>query len=73
MGLVQESARGSQYLSICNAERLAAADFEPGVGNVGDSCSNALAEAVNGLFKATVMHGRSPWRSVEAVEHAMLE
>ena len=34
---------------------------------------NALAETINGLFKAEVIHRRGPWRSYEAVEFATLE
>jgi transposase InsO family protein len=39
----------------------------------GDSYDNALAETINGLYKAEVIHRRGPWRSVEAVEYATLE
>ena len=73
MGLVHHSDRGSQYLSIKYTERLAEAGIEPSVGSVGDSYDNALAETVNGLFKAEVIHRRGPWRSFEAVEYATLE
>ena len=45
----------------------------PSVGSVGDSYDNALAETINGLFKAEVTHRRGPWRSFEAVEFATLE
>ena len=62
-----------QYLSIKYTERLAAADIEPSVGSVGDSYDNALAETINGLYKAEVIHRRGPWRSFEAVEFATLE
>jgi putative transposase len=73
MGLVHHSDRGSQYLSIRYTERLAEAGIEPSVGSVGDSYDNALAETINGLYKAEVIHRRGPWRSVEAVEFATLE
>ena len=72
-GLVHHSDRGSQYLSIRYTERLAEAGIEPSVGNVGDSYDNALAETINGLFKAEVIHRRGPWRSFEVVEFATLE
>lgn len=62
-----------QYLSIKYTERLAAAGIEPSVGSVGDSYDNALAETINGLYKAEVIHRRGPWRSFEAVEFATLE
>ncbi|RWR04561.1 IS3 family transposase [Paenirhodobacter populi] len=73
MGLVHHSDRGSQYLSIKYTERLAEAGIEPSVGSVGDSYDNALAETINGLFKAEVIHRRGPWRSLESVEYATLE
>ena len=59
--------------SIKYTERLAEAGIEPSVGSVGDSYDNALAETVNGLYKAEVIHRRGPWRSFEAVELATLE
>ena len=72
-GLVHHSDRGVQYVSIKYTERLAEAGIEPSVGSVGDSYDNALAETINGLFKAEVIHRRGPWRSLEAVEFATLE
>ena len=72
-GLVHHSDRGSQYLSIRYTERLAEAGIEPSVGSVGDSYDNALAETINGLYKAEVIHRRGPWRSFDAVEYATLE
>lgn len=72
-GLIHHSDRGSQYVSIRYTERLAEAGVEPSVGSVGDSYDNALAETINGLYKAEVIHRRGPWRSFEAVEFATLE
>ena len=72
-GLVHHSDRGSQYLSIKYSERLAEAGIEPSVGSVGDSYDNALAETINGLFKAEVIHRRGPWRRFDPVEYATLE
>ncbi|MFK3891362.1 IS3 family transposase [Sphingomonas sp. NPDC079357] len=72
-GLVHHSDRGSQYVSIKYIERLAEAGIEPSVGGVGDSYDNALAETINGLYKAEVIHRRGPWRNFEAVEYATLE
>jgi transposase InsO family protein len=71
--LVHHSDRGSQYLSITYSERLAEAGIEPSVGSVGDSYDNALAESINGLFKAEIIWRKGPWRSMEAVEFATLE
>ncbi len=72
-GLVHHSDRGVQYVSIKYSERLAEAGIEPSVRSVGDSYDNALAETINGLYKAEVIHRRGPWRSFEAVEFATLE
>ena len=70
-GLIHHSDRGVQYVSIRYSERLAEAGIEPSVGSVGDSYDNALAETINGLYKAEVIHRRS-WRNLEAVELATL-
>ena len=51
-GLVHHSDRGVQYLSIKYSGRLAEAGIDPSVGSVGDSYDNALAETINGLYKA---------------------
>ena len=72
-GLVHHSDRGVQYVSIKYTERLAEAGIEPSVGSVGGWYDNALAETINGLFKAEVIHRRGPWRSFEAIELATLE
>ena len=72
-GLVHHSDRGSQYLALRYTDRLAEAGVQPSVGSVGDSYDNALAETINGLFKAEVIHRRGPWRSMAAVEFATLE
>ena len=70
--LIAHSDRGSQYTSIRYTERLAEAGIEPSVGSVGDSYDNALAETINGLYKAEVIHRRR-WPSRAAVEMATLE
>ena len=69
--LVAHSDRGSQYTGIRYTERLAEAGIEPSVGSVGDSYDNALAETINGLYKAEVIHRRR-WPSRAAVEMATL-
>ena len=69
--LVHHSDRGVQYVSIRYSERLADAKIAPSVGSVGDSYDNALAETLNGLYKAEVIHRRS-WPTREAVELATL-
>ena len=69
-GLVHHSDRGSQYLAIRYTERLEAAGAVGSVGSKGDSFDNALAETVNGLYKAELIHRRIRWRTVEEVELA---
>jgi len=71
--LVHHSDRGSQYVSIRYTERLAEAGIEPSVGSRGDSYDNALAETINGLYKAELIHRRAPWKTTESVELATLE
>jgi transposase InsO family protein len=71
--LTHHSDRGSQYVSIRYSERLAEAGIEPSVGSRGDSYDNALAETINGLYKAELIHRRAPWKTRESVELATLE
>jgi putative transposase len=71
--LIHHSDRGSQYVSIRYSERLAEAGVEPSVGSKGDSYDNALAETINGLYKAELIHRRAPWKTKESVELATLE
>jgi putative transposase len=71
--LIHHSDRGSQYVSIRYSQRLSEAGIEPSVGSKGDSYDNALAETINGLYKAELIHRRAPWKTREAVELATLE
>jgi len=71
--LIHHSDRGSQYVSIRYSERLAEAGIEPSVGSKGDSYDNALAETINGLYKAEMIHRRGPWKTKASVELATLE
>jgi transposase InsO family protein len=57
-------------MSIWFSERLAQAGNQPSVGAVGSSYDNALAEAINGLYKTELIKPCKPWRSVEDVEVA---
>ena len=72
-GLVHHSDRGVQYRSFRYTERLAAAGIAMSVGRRGDSYDNALAETVNGLYKAEVIYRQGPWRGREEVELATLQ
>jgi putative transposase len=71
-GLVHHSDRGGQYLAIRYTERLAEEGAVASVGSRGDSYDNALAETVNGLYKAELIGRRGPWRGAEQVELATL-
>jgi len=71
--MLRRPIESAQYLSIRYTEPRADAGIEPSVGSVGDSYDNALAETINGLFKAEVILRLSPWRSFEAVEYATRE
>lgn len=71
--LIHHSDRGVQYVSLRYTERLKETGVEPSVGSVGDSYDNALAETINGLYKAEVIHRRTAWRDAQAVESATLD
>lgn len=70
--LIHHSDRGSQYVSLRYTDRLNSAGVQPSVGSVGDSYDNALAETINGLYKAEVIHRRMSWPDAHAVELATL-
>ena len=72
-GSCTTATAAANNVSIKYTERLAEAGVEPSVGSVGDSYDNALAETINGLYKAELIHRRARWRSFEAVEFATLE
>ena len=71
--LIHHSDRGSQYVFIRYSERLADAGLGPSVGSKGDSSDNALAETINGVYKAELIHRRAPWKTKESLELATPE
>ncbi len=71
-GLVHHSDAGSQYTSIRYTERLVQAGAQASIGTVGDSYDNALAESVNGLYKAELVYWQGPWRGADDLELATL-
>ncbi len=74
-GLTCHSDAGSQFTSIRYGERLAEIGAVPSIGSIGDSFDNALAETVNGYYKAELIYGPArtwPWKTVEDVELATL-
>jgi putative transposase len=66
--VLPRSIESGQYLAIRYTERLAEAGAVSSVGSTGDSYDNALAEAVNGLYKTELIYRRGPWRGVDHVE-----
>jgi len=70
--LIHHSDRGSQYVSWEYSTALAESGIRPSVGTAGDSYDNALAETVNGLYKAELIHAQGPWTSAGEVELATL-
>ena len=73
-GLRAHSDAGSQFTSILWGEQLAQLGAVPSIGTVGDSYDNALAETVNGYYKAELIYGpeQGPWHNVDEVELATL-
>ncbi len=73
--LIAHSDAGSQFTSIRYGERLAEIHAVPSIGSVGDSYDNALAEAVNNLYKTELIYGpqqHGPWKTIVDVELATL-
>ncbi|WP_222842895.1 DDE-type integrase/transposase/recombinase, partial [Bowdeniella nasicola] len=71
--LVHHADHGSNYLSVVYTDRINELGATPSTGSIGDSYDNALAEAVNGLYKTELIRRKGPWRTVEQVELATLE
>ncbi|GAA4852711.1 hypothetical protein GCM10023221_35670 [Luteimicrobium xylanilyticum] len=72
-GLVHHFDRGVQYRSIRYGRALAEQDAVASVGSKGDSYDNALAEALNSLYKAELIRNRGPWTGIDDVEIATAE
>ena len=72
-GLTHHSDHGSNYMSLVYTDRVIELGAIPSTGSVGDSYDNALAEAVNGLYKTELIRRHGPWKTVEQVELATLE
>ncbi|WP_416036984.1 IS3 family transposase [Actinomyces massiliensis] len=72
-GLVHHSDRGVQYRSIRYGQALADCEAVASVGSKGDSYDNALAEALNSLYKAELIRNQGPWEDIDAVEVATAE
>ena len=72
-GLTHHSDHGSNYQSMVYTDRVVELGAKPSTGTVGDSYDNALAEAINDVYKTELVRERGPWRTVEQVELATLE
>ena len=72
-GCVHHSVAGSQYTSIRYTDRLHTAGLAASIGTVGDSYDNAMAEALNGSFKAELIELHGPWRTRRDLEIAIVE
>ncbi|EGD1659214.1 IS3 family transposase, partial [Escherichia coli] len=70
-GTVHHSDKGSQYVSLTYTQRLKEAGLLASTGSTGDSYDNAMAESINGLYKAEVIHRKS-WKNRAEVELATL-
>lgn len=76
-GVVCHSDAGSQYTSIAYTDRLDEIGAAPSIGTIGDSFDNAMAEAVNALYKtelhrnpAALATNGGPWRGLDDLEVA---
>lgn len=70
-GTIHHSDKGSQYVSLAYTQRLQEAELLASTGSTGDSYDNAMAESINGLYKAEVIH-RQSWKTRQEVELATL-
>ena len=70
-GTIHHSDKGSQYVSLAYTQRLHDAELLASTGSTGDSYDNAMAESINGQYKAEVIH-RQSWKSRSEVELATL-
>ncbi|ENL0624823.1 IS3 family transposase, partial [Escherichia coli] len=70
-GTIHHSDKGSQYVSLAYTQRLKEAGLLASTGSTGDSYDNAMAESINGLYKAEVIH-RNSWKNRTEVELATL-
>lgn len=71
--LIHHSDRGVQYYAVRYTERLFEAEAVASVGSKGDSYDNAMAEALNSLFKAELIRNRGKWKGIDELEIAVAE
>jgi putative transposase len=71
--LIHHSDRGVQYVDVRYTTRLAEADAVASVGSKGDSYDNAMAEALNSIYKAELIRNLGPWHGIDDLEMATVE
>jgi transposase InsO family protein len=71
-GLIHHSDAGGQYTSIRYSDRLTEAGIAASIGSVADSYDNAMAEALNGTYKAEMVRLHGPWRTRAELETATI-
>jgi putative transposase len=69
-GVIHHSDAGSQYTAIRYVSRLAEIGAIASIGTVGDSYDNAMAETINGQYKAECIRMDGPFHTVDQLEQA---
>ena len=69
-GLIHHADHGSNYTAMVYTDRIVELGAVPSTGTVGDSFDNAMAEAINNLYKIELIRQRGPWRTPAEVENA---
>ncbi|MBU3994886.1 MAG: IS3 family transposase [Actinobacteria bacterium] len=72
-GVIHHADHGSNYTAMVYTDRIDELGAVPSTGTVGDSFDNAMAEAINNLYKTELIRQQGPWRTVEQVELATLK
>lgn len=69
-GLVHHSDHGIQYIGLVYTTRVREFGMLPSTGTVGDPYDNAMAESVNGAYKAELVWRRKPFADLKDLELA---
>lgn len=72
-GLAHHSDHGSNYMGLVYTHRTIELGATSSTGSFGDSYDNALAEAINALYKSELIRQQGPWRTAPQVELATLQ
>lgn len=72
-GLIHCANHRSNYTAMVWTERIAELGAMPSTGTIGDSYDNAMAEAINNLYKTELIRQRGLWRTAKQVKLAALE